>query len=99
MSAKIGAITCLAFLTFRLNTTGTSLCCEAKATPPTAPHARIGAYRDRQYRIGRVISSHPDLKAIRSMSALRGGFNGSLQHRVQSIGRRLEAQGLSRTLV
>jgi hypothetical protein len=33
------------------------------------------------------------------MSTLRGGFNGSLQHRVQSIGRAFEAQGLSRTLV
>ena len=34
-----------------------------------------------------------------SKSALGGGFNGSLQHRVQSIGGAFEAQGLSRTLV
>jgi hypothetical protein len=33
------------------------------------------------------------------MSAIGGGFNGSLQHRAQSIGRAFEAQGLSRTLV
>jgi len=33
------------------------------------------------------------------MSVRGGGFNGSLQHRVQSIGRAFEAQGLSRSLV
>jgi hypothetical protein len=34
-----------------------------------------------------------------AMSALRGGFNGSLQHRAQSFGGAFEAQNLSRTLV
>jgi len=32
-------------------------------------------------------------------SAFDGGFNGSLQHRAQSIGRSFNAQGLSRSLV
>ena len=40
-----------------------------------------------------------DLNSRDRMSALGGGFNGSLQHQVQSIGRAFEAQGLSRALV
>lgn len=33
------------------------------------------------------------------MSALAGGFNGSEQHRVHSIGGRVKAQGFSRALI
>lgn len=33
------------------------------------------------------------------LTAFQGEFNGSLQHRVQSIGGAFEAQGLSRTLI
>ena len=36
---------------------------------------------------------------LRRMSAYGGGFNGSWQHRVHSIGRAFKAQGLSRTLI
>ena len=44
-------------------------------------------------------SDEPLLWKTCPMPVLIGGFNGSLQHRAQSIGWAFEAQGLSRTLV